>query len=138
MMVFSLQSSDISTELGLRPRRACNCTKSQCLKLYCDCFANGEFCNRCNCNNCYNNLNYEELRQKAIRACLERNPNAFRSVKRNELSISPKDEDETNTFVLQWSGNCQTRLGNSSTLLNAFPKIRLLKRSGRICLNCSG
>ncbi|XP_028161657.1 protein lin-54 homolog isoform X3 [Ostrinia furnacalis] len=62
----------------MRPRRACNCTKSQCLKLYCDCFANGEFCNRCNCNNCYNNLNYEELRQKAIRACLERNPNAFR------------------------------------------------------------
>ncbi|KAL0871368.1 hypothetical protein ABMA27_005103 [Loxostege sticticalis] len=68
----------IKSDFGLRPRRACNCTKSQCLKLYCDCFANGEFCNRCNCNNCYNNLNYEELRQKAIRACLERNPNAFR------------------------------------------------------------
>ncbi|KAJ2945752.1 hypothetical protein O0L34_g594 [Tuta absoluta] len=63
---------------GVRPRKACNCTKSQCLKLYCDCFANGEFCNRCNCNNCHNNLDNEELRQKAIRGCLDRNPNAFR------------------------------------------------------------
>ncbi|XP_059048709.1 protein lin-54 homolog isoform X1 [Achroia grisella] len=71
-------SDVVSTELGLRPRKACNCTKSQCLKLYCDCFANGEFCNRCNCNNCHNNLENEELRQKAIRACLDRNPNAFR------------------------------------------------------------
>ncbi|GLG98115.1 Protein lin-54 homolog [Gryllus bimaculatus] len=63
---------------GIRPRKPCNCTKSQCLKLYCDCFANGEFCNLCNCNNCYNNLEHEEDRQRAIRSCLERNPNAFR------------------------------------------------------------
>ncbi|XP_045451228.1 protein lin-54 homolog [Melitaea cinxia] len=68
----------VATDIGLRPRKACNCTKSQCLKLYCDCFANGEFCNRCNCNNCHNNLENEELRQKAIRGCLDRNPNAFR------------------------------------------------------------
>ena len=28
---------------GVRPRKPCNCTKSQCLKLYCDCFANGQY-----------------------------------------------------------------------------------------------
>ncbi|XP_047992510.1 protein lin-54 homolog isoform X2 [Leguminivora glycinivorella] len=72
------ESDLMSTDLGMRPRKACNCTKSQCLKLYCDCFANGEFCHRCNCNNCHNNLENEELRQKAIRGCLDRNPNAFR------------------------------------------------------------
>lgn len=49
---------------GMRPRKPCNCTKSQCLKLYCDCFANGEFCHLCNCNNCANNLQHEEDRQK--------------------------------------------------------------------------
>ncbi|XP_054716591.1 protein lin-54 homolog [Uloborus diversus] len=64
-------------ENDTRPRKPCNCTKSQCLKLYCDCFANGEFCNSCNCNNCYNNLTHEEERQKAIKACLDRNPLAF-------------------------------------------------------------
>lgn len=47
------------------------------MKLYCDCFANGEFCSGCNCLSCCNNLEHEELRQKAIRLCLDRNPNAF-------------------------------------------------------------
>ncbi|KAK4337383.1 hypothetical protein RND71_043869 [Anisodus tanguticus] len=60
-----------------RPRKPCNCTRSQCLKLYCDCFANGEFCSNCNCINCSNNLDHEENRQKAIKQCLERNPHAF-------------------------------------------------------------
>ncbi|KAM4798842.1 LOW QUALITY PROTEIN: protein lin-54 homolog [Urocitellus parryii] len=45
---------------------------------YCDCFANGEFCNNCNCTNCYNNLEHENERQKAIKACLDRNPEAFK------------------------------------------------------------
>ncbi|CAH0564090.1 unnamed protein product [Brassicogethes aeneus] len=63
---------------GIRPRKPCNCTKSQCLKLYCDCFANGEFCYMCNCMNCFNNLENEDHRQRAIKACLERNPHAFR------------------------------------------------------------
>uniref|UniRef100_W5MXI1 Lin-54 DREAM MuvB core complex component n=1 Tax=Lepisosteus oculatus TaxID=7918 RepID=W5MXI1_LEPOC len=61
-----------------RPRKPCNCTKSQCLKLYCDCFANGEFCNNCNCTNCFNNLEHETERLKAIKACLDRNPEAFK------------------------------------------------------------
>ncbi|XP_066303266.1 protein lin-54 homolog isoform X1 [Branchiostoma lanceolatum] len=64
-------------QVGTRPRKPCNCTKSQCLKLYCDCFANGEFCNNCNCNNCFNNLEHEAERAKSIKACLERNPYAF-------------------------------------------------------------
>ncbi|XP_064603915.1 protein lin-54 homolog isoform X2 [Liolophura sinensis] len=62
---------------GARPRKPCNCTKSQCLKLYCDCFANGEFCHNCNCTNCANNLEHEEGRSRAIKACLDRNPMAF-------------------------------------------------------------
>merc|ERR1711953_1173 len=69
---------DIFETTGVKPRKPCNCTKSQCLKLYCECFANGEFCNNCNCNNCFNNLAHEESRQRAIKQCLDRNPNAFR------------------------------------------------------------
>ena len=45
-----------------RPKKPCNCTKSMCLKLYCDCFANGEFCNGCNCQNCHNNIQHESER----------------------------------------------------------------------------
>ncbi|XP_010280520.1 PREDICTED: tesmin-like, partial [Phaethon lepturus] len=50
-----------------KSKKPCNCTKSQCLKLYCDCFANGDFCNNCNCNNCYNNQLNETERFKAIK-----------------------------------------------------------------------
>ncbi|XP_014373260.1 tesmin isoform X2 [Alligator sinensis] len=79
-----LQGSTKVTLIGLplsswdiKSRKPCNCTKSQCLKLYCDCFANGDFCSNCNCNNCYNNPLHETERFKAIKACLDRNPEAF-------------------------------------------------------------
>jgi hypothetical protein len=36
------------------PMRTCHCKKSQCLKLYCDCFANGAFCSGCACLDCRN------------------------------------------------------------------------------------
>lgn len=44
---------------------------------YCDCFANGDFCKNCNCDNCCNNQLHETERLTAIKACLERNPEAF-------------------------------------------------------------
>ncbi|XP_017948937.1 protein lin-54 homolog isoform X2 [Xenopus tropicalis] len=62
---------------GSKTKKPCNCTRSQCLKLYCDCFANGDLCNNCNCSNCYNNAEHELERFKAVKACLYRNPDAF-------------------------------------------------------------
>ncbi|XP_058623833.1 spexin prohormone 2 isoform X2 [Onychostoma macrolepis] len=61
-----------------KSKRPCNCTKSQCLKLYCECFANGDVCNNCKCLNCYNNTEHNLERSQAIKACLDRNPGAFR------------------------------------------------------------
>ncbi|KAG8563705.1 hypothetical protein GDO81_016180 [Engystomops pustulosus] len=63
--------------LDTKSKRPCSCSKTQCLKLYCECFANGEHCNSCNCSNCYNNMYHEMERCKAIKAYLERNPEAF-------------------------------------------------------------
>nr|XP_030689116.1 tesmin isoform X1 [Globicephala melas] len=34
---------------------------------YCDCFASGDFCNKCNCNNCCNNLHHDMERFEAIK-----------------------------------------------------------------------
>lgn len=80
-------------------------TRPLSARRYCDCFANGEFCNNCNCNNCFNNLEHETERLKAIKVreggggaaisrhtdgsklqlllffsqtCLDRNPEAFK------------------------------------------------------------
>ena len=59
-------------------RKNCNCKNSRCLKLYCECFASGEYCKNCNCNNCCNNMENEAVRKETIAAVLERNANAFR------------------------------------------------------------
>ncbi|KAI0982530.1 hypothetical protein GJ496_001769 [Pomphorhynchus laevis] len=59
--------------------RTCSCTRSMCLKLYCECFTNGRFCLDCHCTNCHNSLDFEEERNKSIRLILQRNPNAFKS-----------------------------------------------------------
>ena len=59
-------------------KKHCNCKNSRCLKLYCECFASGRYCDNCNCVNCCNNKESEQVRQAAVEAILERNPNAFR------------------------------------------------------------
>ncbi|KAG2301329.1 hypothetical protein Bca52824_029980 [Brassica carinata] len=59
-------------------QRRCKCKASRCLKLYCECFALGSYCNGCNCLTCHNTLEKETSRQEAIKAILERNPDAFK------------------------------------------------------------
>ncbi|URE38379.1 Tesmin TSO1-like CXC domain containing protein [Musa troglodytarum] len=59
-------------------KKNCNCKHSKCLKLYCECFASGVYCDGCNCSNCCNNVENEAARHEAVEATLERNPNAFR------------------------------------------------------------
>ena len=52
----------------------CNCKKSECLKLYCDCFANGEKCIGCNCKNCSNQIGNELEIKKAYNEVVDKNP----------------------------------------------------------------
>jgi len=59
-------------------KKTCNCRNSRCLKLYCECFASGLYCERCNCSKCCNNSENSAARQEAIDATLDRNSNAFR------------------------------------------------------------
>ena len=59
-------------------RKTCNCRNSRCLKLYCECFASGQYCYGCNCQSCFNNPENDELRKQAIESTLERNQQAFR------------------------------------------------------------
>lgn len=63
-----------------KPLVACNCKKSKCLRLYCECFAKGLVCGvDCNCDGCHNNENLSELRELVVQETLEKNPFAFKS-----------------------------------------------------------
>lgn len=71
-------------------RTTCNCKKSRCLKLYCDCFAVLNYCNpSCNCAQCNNVLEHEDKRGQAVRQTKERNPLAFQTkISDKEVHVS--------------------------------------------------
>lgn len=53
-----------SSEDNRRQEKHCNCKRSNCLKLYCECFASGVYCHKhCNCVNCFNNQVSNQLSQ---------------------------------------------------------------------------
>ncbi|XP_020590381.1 uncharacterized protein LOC110031499 isoform X2 [Phalaenopsis equestris] len=59
-------------------QKRCSCKRSKCLKLYCDCFAAGMFCNKsCACQGCSNNSENEEMVSSTRQLIEARNPLAF-------------------------------------------------------------
>merc|ERR1712025_1360054 len=61
-------------------RTKCNCKKTKCLKLYCECFANQQFCQKsCRCVDklCMNTVANVAKRKFAVRRLVNRNPLAF-------------------------------------------------------------
>lgn len=72
--------------------KSCNCPRSRCIKLYCECFQSGNYCSpQCCCKNCENNaLNAGSNgpRTRAIQNILSRNPFAFH---KNKLELEKKN-----------------------------------------------
>lgn len=80
-----------------KKQKQCNCRNSKCLKLYCECFASGVYCNGCNCSNCSNNVENEAARRDAIGVTLERNPNAFRP----KIESSPHESRDKKDVIIK-------------------------------------
>ena len=38
----------------LTDKSCCYCTKTRCIKKYCECYSNNRYCNNCHCSNCLN------------------------------------------------------------------------------------
>ncbi|GAB2246526.1 hypothetical protein Droror1_Dr00002019 [Drosera rotundifolia] len=76
--------------------KRCNCKRSKCLKLYCECFAAGLFCvEPCSCQGCFNQPAYEQTVMNTRKQIESRNPLAF-APKVIKISDSQEIEGEVN------------------------------------------
>lgn len=75
-------------EEKVKKKFTCNCKKSECLKLYCDCFANGEKCIGCNCRNCSNQIGNEQIIENAYKDVTDKNPIAMKLNLQKQLKIN--------------------------------------------------
>lgn len=75
MMLKSPKS--IAAKPAIKKKTKCNCRKSGCLKMYCDCFREKGYCEDCSCIGCMNNSEHEAARSETMKVIKARNPLAF-------------------------------------------------------------
>ena len=73
-----------------KPLSRCTCKNSNCLKFYCECFANGRFCENCVCTNCKNTQENKELRSEKYNIIISRNPKAIQKINSTKRSWTCK------------------------------------------------
>ncbi|KAI3882820.1 hypothetical protein MKW92_031799 [Papaver armeniacum] len=80
----------------------CNCKKTKCLKLYCECFAAGIYCiESCSCLECYNKPVHEDTVLATRKQIVSRNPLAFApKVIRNSKSVADIWEEPSEISAL--------------------------------------
>ncbi|KAK3200607.1 hypothetical protein Dsin_024022 [Dipteronia sinensis] len=77
--------------------KRCNCKRSKCLKLYCECFAAGLYCvEPCSCLDCFNKPKHEDTVLETRRLIESRNPLAFAPKVIRSADSATEFGDETN------------------------------------------
>ena len=54
-----------------KDKPCCSCTKTKCIKKYCECFANKRFCKDCHCQDCMNRFSFYSNNNNNIRYLTE-------------------------------------------------------------------
>jgi hypothetical protein len=61
-----MKAEDTMQEKAKQKPISCNCKKTHCLKMYCECISKNMYCNsECQCRDCHNNSIHESQRQKS-------------------------------------------------------------------------
>lgn len=62
MQINQLEKVNSQTPNAKRKKVGCTCSKTNCLKRYCECFSIGKICGiDCACSSCFNTSEHEEL-----------------------------------------------------------------------------
>ena len=59
--VVTSEFKDSENNIATSEKLCCNCTKTKCIKKYCECFSNNRFCKNCHCVDCKNNPEYSSV-----------------------------------------------------------------------------
>ena len=91
----SIKSGEIPTYLNSSTNNSsvptkCTCKNSNCFKLYCECFANGRYCDNCSCLNCKNTIENKELRNEKYDEIISKNPKALQKINSTKRSWTCK------------------------------------------------
>ncbi|KAF9605084.1 hypothetical protein IFM89_013754 [Coptis chinensis] len=89
--------------------KRCNCKKSKCLKLYCECFAAGVYCvEPCSCQDCFNKPVHEDTVLATRKQIESRNPLAFAPKVIRSSDTVPEIGEETPGPAMHKRGcNCK-------------------------------
>ncbi|OVA00486.1 CRC domain [Macleaya cordata] len=80
--------------------KRCNCKRSKCLKLYCECFAAGIYCAEpCSCQGCFNKPEYEDTVLGTRQQIESRDPLAFAPKILRRVTESPANSGEDGNQV---------------------------------------
>lgn len=104
LMFYSKKEQSNKRQKDVTKNKCCTCKQAKCVKLYCECFANGEYCNEeCSCNHCFNKEEFDEIRNKMKIYLKKRNKTAFKSkiLKENSLEKHFKGCKCKNSYCLK-------------------------------------
>jgi hypothetical protein len=90
---------------------SCNCKKSQCIKLYCECFRTLSFCKNCNCDCCLNK-NDNQTRNNVISVIKQKDPGAFEPKYRPNKTRGAVEGRPTNDIIIDVSRGCNCKHSN--------------------------
>lgn len=88
-----LNFNDAIDDISSKDYPRCNCKRTKCLKLYCECFAAGRLCSvACKCDGCHNDEPGLNRRNSTIAEMIKRNPVCFSGI---EIEEYPQENQAT-------------------------------------------
>ncbi|XVF28785.1 hypothetical protein REPUB_Repub15cG0061300 [Reevesia pubescens] len=92
--------------------KRCNCKKSKCLKLYCECFAAGVYCiEPCSCQDCFNKPIHEDVVLATRKQIESRNPLAFapKVIKASDSILEVRDDSSKTPASARHKRGCNCK-----------------------------